>query len=211
MRPPKLNHTTEGLVEVIGHHIPYEIRMMRQTFVMLENGLMPLWFGQTVVNALIESFCLHARSLIEFFSGNATPSGGMAAAIHFAKPGYEPCPEESPNRDLKGKLNAQIAHPSYSRTSNDKDKISPADRATLMNFIDAEVVRLSKEMKEIYKPHWPDDMTTQSVIAALQVNGLAPASTSSQVVAITGPTGPVGPSSAGVQEFLYSTDPKRRP
>ena len=85
MSADKLNHSTEGMIQVIGHHIPYEVRMMRQTYAMLADGATCLWYSQTVLNALIESFAIHARSLIEFFSGDHSPSENTAAAKHFCE------------------------------------------------------------------------------------------------------------------------------
>ena len=186
---------------------------MRHTYVILGDGSLCALFSQPIINALIESFCLHARSLIEFFSGNTTPADNMAAAKHFAKTGYEPCDEESPNKTLKGKLNAQIAHPSYSRTSKDSEKLSAENRATLMTFIETELARFSKEIKETYKPHWPSDMEPRSKnTAQAQVTVSGPVGPSNQIgnIGPTGPTGPVGPTPSSA--FVYSTDPAgRRP
>jgi hypothetical protein len=214
MQPPKLSHSPEGLRETINHHIPYEVRMMRQTFAMLGDGAACLWVSQVVINALIESFCLHARSLIEFFSGQKSPAGGITAAKHFAKEDYQPCSDKGPGKEFMHKLNAQIAHPSYFRTSNDEEKLSAKDRSTLMKFVEGELARLSAAMKEIYKSDWPSDMIPQasgtSVAAKIDVAG--PAGPTNQIGMIsswgTGPTGPVGPAGGGT--FTYSTDPKSR-
>jgi hypothetical protein len=54
LNPAKLNKSVEGFQEVINHHVPYEVRMMRQTYAMLADGSACLWFSQTVINALIE-------------------------------------------------------------------------------------------------------------------------------------------------------------
>ena len=58
----KLNKSKEGLAEIIHHHIPYEVRMMRQTYIMLADGSACLWFNQAVINALI-AVVLPARSI----------------------------------------------------------------------------------------------------------------------------------------------------
>ncbi|MGJ5135703.1 hypothetical protein [Bradyrhizobium oligotrophicum] len=218
MAGKKLNQSTDGLKEIISHHIPYEVRMMRQTYVMLSDGSACLWLSQTIINALIESFSIHARSLIEFFSGKDSPSGGMAYAKHFAKDGYEPCSEDGPGVSFKHKLNAQIAHPSYWRTSNDEEKLSAKDRAALMQFVEGELVRLSSTMKENFKPHWPEDMVPEprsELVGHVHVLGpagatghigmIGPVSISSATAGVTGPTGP-GP--AGFGTFTYSTSPK---
>jgi hypothetical protein len=215
LSPAKLNKSAEGLQEVLNHHIPYEVRMMRQTFAMLADGPACLWVNQVVINALIESFCLHARSLIEFFAGETTPADNTSAAKHFAKNGYQPCAVHGPSRELMGKLNGQIAHPSYSRTSTDDEKVSAKDRTVLMEFIEDELVRFSNDMKETYKQHWPSDMSSRSsgtgIAAKIDVHG--PAGPTNQIGTIsnwgTGPTLPAGPAE-GTATFIYSTDPKPR-
>jgi len=189
-----LNKSVEGLQEVINHHVPYEVRMMRQTYAMLADGSACLWFSQTVINALIESFCLHARSLIEFFSGETTPADNTAAAKHFAKSSYKPCPDYGPSRELRGKLNGQIAHPSYSRTSTGDEKVSAKDRAILMKFIDDELVRFSNEMKETYRQQWPVDMTPAASgdKSTSYVNVFGPAGATNQITTATWIVGPIG-------------------
>ena len=136
----------------------------------------------------------------------------MAAAKHFTKQDYQPCSDAGPGKDLKGRLNAQIAHPSYSRTSKDYEKLSGKDRGTLMSFIEDELVRFSKAMKDTYKSHWPADMTPASRDDTdRRVHVLGPAGATAQIGTIgpTGPTGPVGPASSGT--FTYSTDPAAKP
>ena len=210
MAAEKLNRSPEGFFEVIGHHIPYEVRMMRQTYVMLADGGTCLWFSQTVVNALIESFSIHARSLIEFFSGDSQPNDTTAAAKHFAKPDYEPSPDHGLSRDLNGKLNSQIAHPSYSRTSGAHGKLSASDRSDLMKFIESEVERFSKELKETYLSHWPADMNATQVEAPTSVRVSGPAGATGQIGFI-GPTsttsqvGPTGPVQSGATMFTCKT------
>ena len=83
-----------------------------------------------------------------------------------------------------------------------------------MQFIEDELVRFSKAMKDSYRPHWPADMTPANREAIdLRVHVLGPAGATSQIgtmgptnapVGPTGPTGPVGPAPSSV--FTYSTD-----
>ena len=49
--------------ELLGHHLKYEIDMLVGT-------LLAMGHSSTIVleNALKESFCIHARALLEFFS-----------------------------------------------------------------------------------------------------------------------------------------------
>jgi hypothetical protein len=110
-----------------------------------------------------------------------------------------------------GKLNGQIAHPSYSRTSTDNEKLSAKDRTTLMKFIEGELDRFSNEMKENYKQHWPSDMmsTTSGGDTEPFVRVLGPAGATGQIGTIgpafttAGPRGPTGPAAP---MFIYRTD-----
>lgn len=45
-------------------HLRYEVQMLGETFRRLEA---PEFVDQTTINSLIESFCIHARNLNEFF------------------------------------------------------------------------------------------------------------------------------------------------
>jgi len=58
-----LKHSPEGLIQAFEHHLVYEVNMLRNIYLLL---LLPV-FRDSLANALIESFCVHARVLIEFF------------------------------------------------------------------------------------------------------------------------------------------------
>jgi hypothetical protein len=84
-----------------------------------------------------------------------------------------------------------------------------------MKFIEDELGRFSKAIKDTYVPHWPADMTAQ-IVKEIEpkVKALGPAGATAQIGVIgptaipsgpTGPTGPVGPHGG---TFSYSTDPK---
>ncbi|GMO19345.1 hypothetical protein BwSH14_12160 [Bradyrhizobium ottawaense] len=179
--------------------------MMRQTYAMLANGATCLWFGQTVLNALIESFAIHARSLIEFFSGDSSPTDNTAAAKHFAKPTYSPCSNEGPGRTFMNKLNGQIAHPSYSRSDKPEDKLTADDRIVLMQFMEREVTRFSQEIKTTYENHWPSDMKVKEAAkdgAVARV--LGPSGATGQFGSI-GPTAPQGTTGPAGPTFTYRT------
>lgn len=54
------------LKEVVEHHLPYEVDMLFATFVKLDHGIA----DTHTRNATIESFCIHARNLIEFLESD---------------------------------------------------------------------------------------------------------------------------------------------
>src|SRR5260370_26249933 len=102
------------LVEIIGEHLPYEIDMLRLTYKELEAGAKKSapksQEEQACRYALIEAFCVHARSLIDFFADkrykqtDAIASDfttGFATALDVAK---------EPLKSIRVKLNKQIFH-----------------------------------------------------------------------------------------------------
>lgn len=188
----------DGLKEMLAEHIVYEVDMMRGTYACLTSGGHS-WFSITVVNALHESFCVHARVLNEFFTTDDRPADNTAGARHFAKPEYTPFPQGAPSGELIGKLNKQISHPSYGRTL--KDKLGPDDRERLMRFIDDEVVNFSRHLRTTYAPIWPDRMrqarATPLAIPAGSTNAIS-AARSAQATAPANPvvsTSPYGTAS----------------
>ena len=54
-----------SLKEIVGHHLHYEVAMLFATYNKLTDGVT----DGKIANALIESFCIHAR-LINDFLGN---------------------------------------------------------------------------------------------------------------------------------------------
>jgi hypothetical protein len=103
------------LVAVINEHLPYEIDMLRSTYRQLESVANHPPHSETAEqkmlrNALIESFCVHARSLIDFFA-NRRNAATDAVAGDFTD-GFTASmdPSKQPIRTLRTKLNKQLLH-----------------------------------------------------------------------------------------------------
>ena len=116
-----LKHSKEGLMEAFDHQLVYEVDMFYRTYNFLD---VPAW-SAGLANAIIESFCVHARNLIEFFDQeSATPGQARSnymGAKHFCD-GYIPWTKGGPSNDLRGRLNRQISHLTYDRTSKEEEK-----------------------------------------------------------------------------------------
>jgi hypothetical protein len=129
---------------VLDDALPYELNMLEQTFLALQ-AVQPSVLG----NALIESFCLHARQLIDFFENEQ----GVTAEQFTVSDTY--VAKETPGipKGLRTKLNTQIAHLTAKRTSNEADKIGPADRQLLLQKLIPEsqlfALQLSPEDREL--------------------------------------------------------------
>ena len=67
MAAERLNQSVLGMKKIIDGHLPYEVDMMRDAHIRLANGIE----DSNVKNAYIEVFCIHARNLIDFFTGRS--------------------------------------------------------------------------------------------------------------------------------------------
>jgi hypothetical protein len=129
--------------EIFREHLHYEINMLLATFVQLKaTGHDPV-----VANALIESFCIHARNLDDFFLGRRG-----AKAETFAKDSYAPYIGGRISSTLDKKLNTQIAHLSDARTSDPAQKINAKDRLELVRTLLTEVHNFAKHLQSKYEP-----------------------------------------------------------
>ena len=133
--------------DVLLRHLKYELVMLNHTFQQLQMKSLP----QNEVNVLIESFCLHARNLIDFFSDSHKDKGREAAAWHFTKDTYRP---PAKPKGLCEKINAQILHIRYDRTSAASEKIGTADRLALWTLVRNRVAYFLEELRPEYQSIW---------------------------------------------------------
>lgn len=111
--------------DILGHHLPYEIWMLQETHQRLKGAVS----DQVVTNALIESFCIHARQLLDFFENKQ----GRCAKDFTGGTYNATC--LSYLRTQRTKLNTQIAHLTACRTKDPKEKIGGTDRDKLLKAI----------------------------------------------------------------------------
>lgn len=131
--------------ELFDEHLPYEIDMLFATHHLLSVGVE----DPVVRNALIESFCIHARALINFFEGK-----GGASALSFANDNYVPFLKGRVRESLKRMLSQQIAHLTYERTSLENKKIGPEEREELITGIQAELRHFQMHLKAPFNIRW---------------------------------------------------------
>jgi hypothetical protein len=96
------------LKEIVERHLPHEIDMLFAMFARLDEGISDI----PLRNAAIESFCIHARNLIEFLEGTGKVK---AKAVTYD---YKAFADGKVDRGLVEKLHDQIAHlrPQYQAT-----------------------------------------------------------------------------------------------
>ncbi len=129
--------------EILGEHLPYELWMLRQTFEKLRSP--PA--NEVLCNALVESFCIHARLLLEFFTNKQgkrakSYTNGSYNAVHLV----------NLTKAETEKLNTQIAHMTGQRTVNSNDKIGHAVRAKLITALELEADEFERQLACEFKP-----------------------------------------------------------
>ncbi len=138
--------------------VPYELGMLIETFRLLQvRAIAGTPLGDIINNALIKSFCIHARNLHEFFACKR-----HVTACHFTK-AYQPA---GLTRDHVLKLNNQIAHIGQGRTADTSLKINGNDRKVMLQKILAQRRIFVGCLEDRWKPKtqelpcfadgWPD-------------------------------------------------------
>jgi hypothetical protein len=169
--------------------------MLRHTFAFL---CIPAWSAD-LRNSIVESFCVHARNLIEFFNQQSETPGQadhVVGAKHFCSTNYTAWTKGRPSHVLFGQLNKQISHLSYGRTSEDEKKIGAEEQLELLKLIEQELEVFGKSLRNPYADKWPfkDDVLTEGRIT-IPAGTL---STTNQTASISSlgvllPTGPATP------------------
>jgi hypothetical protein len=146
--------TAHKLQEVFNKHIPYEIGRLIEMYDLL---LKPDPYRsvaeptrETIDDALIVGFCIHAKNLVEFFEQK--PHKHYAAAADYTDQGYQPweIAHGTVAHELKGKLNNQLSHLSYERTEEPNEKIGVNERKQLLDMIHDQLVRWIGHLKPEY-------------------------------------------------------------
>jgi hypothetical protein len=131
--------------EFFTHHLPHEIEMFRATYE-LARAARPAAEHE----ALLESFLLHARNLIEFFQDR--PSCHFDPRM-FTSGGYQL------NRDFVAdtvlpRLNRQIGHLTVKRTTQEADRLGPRDWALILRALEEEIARFTRALSKDYAAKW---------------------------------------------------------
>lgn len=123
---------------VLEDALPHELEMLQGSYIRLISPPS----DPIVENALIECFCLHARQLLEFLNNKQG-----APVRDFVDAAFQLQHITNLDNDLVTKLNTQIAHITYRRTAQQKDKINQADRKRLLEEIVAEMQNVANNLK----------------------------------------------------------------
>jgi hypothetical protein len=172
--------------EIANQHLPYEINQLRGTF----NQLMQIEravFDERDVsrlivrNALIESFCVHARSLIDFFANRRTKPTDVIAGDFGAFPASLE-PENKPLQFIRTKLNKQIFHLTQDRTIIEAEQFdAQSDGIAVLRLIEPEIERfnalrpLKCTIPPLNAPNLQSRTTTTSPTKSMQIVEFKPA------------------------------------
>lgn len=126
----------------ISEHVLYTVDQMQGTRLALRNDHDPI-----LRNALIESFCISARALIDFTLGKNGEN-----ATDYAD-GYIPWANGRVSKDLTRRLSHQIAHLTLKRTEAESEKLDGRAREDLYVAVITEMEVFRKCLKAEYKPY----------------------------------------------------------
>jgi len=151
-------------VAYLAEHYVYEVNMLRATHWLLASAA-----DQALANALIESFCVHARTLLDFFKSN--PIGDDVVATHFVTAGHFRATATSQlSADVRTRVNKQVVHLTASREN--AIKINDVDRLALLTAIEAD----HKAFKNAVDPQYANCFVGELVY--IGVNGSVPSAVS---------------------------------
>jgi hypothetical protein len=141
------------LDEFLDEHLPYEVQMLRHTYHLLATGIAvsPAEAQVVVEYALIESFCVHARNLIEFFRHKKPCDFDLR---WFAKDGYRVADKDFIGASVQKKLDEQMSHLTKGRTKVEKEKIDRAARKEIYDALEDEIDRLRSSLRPDSASKW---------------------------------------------------------
>jgi hypothetical protein len=179
--------------QMLVEHLPYELGMLEWSYAALyDDQLSPFKCHMLIGNLAIESFWLHARNLLEFFSypRSGTETGVASASDFVRSKRFEP---QINLQTLIDEINVQIAHLQYGRPSNFEQKLNSARMSYVRGAINKAVKLFEADMIDEAKAVWRPlprlqiNMTTQTVTACTVISSTAS----------VGSISVVGPSSVG--------------
>jgi hypothetical protein len=140
------------LKEIIERHLRYEIIMLFATFE--KEVIVP---DRYIRAALVESFCIHARNLIDFLRGKS--SKGPRVRATSVTYDYKPFANGKIDKALTDKIEDHVAHLGFGRTSDPKEYINRRDRLALLRSIAVELIVFQQHLRPQYRAPWKIKIT----------------------------------------------------
>lgn len=131
--------------EFFTEHFPFEISMLRATY---ELARAPKPAAEH--NALVESFLMHARNLIEFYKDR--PSCDFDPRM-FTVASYQLNKDFIPD-SVVARINRQTSHLTAKRISHASDELGPRDWTLILRALEEEMNRFAKALTRDYAAKW---------------------------------------------------------
>jgi len=132
--------------DLLREHIPYEIDMMRATLDLVLLDAIP---AGLIKIALMDSFAVHARALINFLQGRK----GSSASFFTAD--YWPFHDQAIAASVVSKINLLVANITEAKVRAAADKLTTNEMAAARRILDAEIEKflecLTPESRAIWR------------------------------------------------------------
>lgn len=135
--------------EAIAEHLFYEAWMLRS---MREKLRRRDYNCQNTKIALVESFCIHARNLNEFFLENG--QGDTLKASEFTNDEYQPPDNTEGRRLLFQKINKHVSHLTRERTTDPRNLIGVKERERMFALLSADLQNFDRHLRSELLPAW---------------------------------------------------------
>ena len=148
---------------VIDYHLRYEIWMLHEAFHRLAQetpkGRAPNERERIIINALFESYCIHARVLFEFFENPRAENGNGDKSSLYVDEDDEPFVGVADRKKtLDDKLNKQIAHLDKDGrlVHDDPERIRENDLRAMYDLIRDELANFKRHLLPALRFTLPD-------------------------------------------------------
>jgi hypothetical protein len=131
--------------KLLDEHIPYEADMLSGTYEKLAGGIE----DAIIRNAIIESYCIHCRNLINFLKNDDKNLKVKDFAPTFD---YKNVCKEKNYREL---ISNQVAHLSKKRHSESDEKIGPELWREMYIELSGQLEKFQVALEGDNKKHWP--------------------------------------------------------
>lgn len=153
------------LMDIIQEHLKYEINMLHRAYTKLSvspevNPDLEDDEQKTIRNAFIESFCVHARSLIYFLANKTMRNADDDAIAKEFTTGFSEIDFSDEVKELIKKLNKHIFHLTKKRTTIDADKFYVGrEGLEATKIIEAAIERFERCLLPEFQPYFKSTKT----------------------------------------------------
>jgi hypothetical protein len=146
------------LKEIVEHHLAHEIDMLFGLLERLIEGVTDIHLS----NAAAESFCVHARNLIDFLESKGKVGRARAKAVTNDYKAF--VVGGKIDKAIMDKIHNQIVHLGLGRTLDREQMISPEECFTLARAIFDELLIVQKHWRPEYAPTWQIERARNTVV-----------------------------------------------